>query len=274
MYSHLKGPLGTIPIWGQGNLSGLFGPETTFFTAFSTSPIPIRSLDSLLPKSLFPPDVRETIEKLEIDGEVELIRSLISGSTDETKPISIVEEVQISKGRVMIQPTGTKPVSNIQGTLVWDNGKLQLKIYRGNIVRPLLLTEKVKFILAKPALGQFTSAGSGGYSRTFDDLDLIGTYTQDLPDLLKELEGSGTVTLNIQGPLQEPENMVVTSIQLQDWDFVVSQNLPPLQQVSATVQLNKDRLTISGLQAQHGESKILNADSTVQFGGKGPWCHA
>lgn len=96
VYSELEGTVGTIPIRGEGSLSGLFRNETTFFTSFSFSPIPIRGLDAYIPEALLHPDVRKIMEELEIDGRVELINSVIAGSTANDLPISIVKESRIT----------------------------------------------------------------------------------------------------------------------------------------------------------------------------------
>jgi hypothetical protein len=102
VYSELEGTIGTISIRGRGSLSGLFDEDTTFFASFSSSPIPIRGLDAYIPEALLHPDVRKIMEELEIDGTVELINSVIAGSTADDLPISIVKESQITQGRFLI----------------------------------------------------------------------------------------------------------------------------------------------------------------------------
>ena len=270
VYSDLQGRVANIPIRGRVSLSGLFGEKTTFFTWFSTSPIKIQALDWVLSNSLIPSEARKTIERLEVAGDVELINSYIAGSTEDDIPISIMEEVRISHGHFLIHQDAL-PVTNIEGTVILENGDLRLHNFSGEY-------RSTKVFEGQGNI-QFRKSGPWANIQLNSQVhieDLLTTWNDfepnlELPEMLRDLRGSGNVTMKLHGPLRNPENMVFETIQLQAWNFLMSHKLPPIRQVYGTLRLEKDGLTLSNLKAQYGSSGILDATATVEFREKGPW---
>jgi len=272
VYSELEGTVGTIPIRGRGSLSGLFDDDTTFFASFSSSPIRIRGLDAYIPEALLHPDVRKTMKKLEIDGRMELIHFVIAGSTADDLPISIVKESRISQGRFLIN-RDTPPVTNVHGTVVWDNGELRLTNFSGRY-------RSTNFQDAQGDI-RFDEAGPWADLEVTSQVEVQDLLTilkaidskLEIPTMLKDLQGTGNVTMKVEGPLKRPENLEFAGIELRDWNLSVTKDLPPIHLVSGTIDFMKDRLTLTGFKAQHGSSKILNGMGTVQFRKTGPWAH-
>jgi hypothetical protein len=270
VYSELEGTIGTISIRGRGSLSGLFDEDTTFFASFSSSPIPIRGLDAYIPEALLHPDVRKIMEELEIDGTVELINSVIAGSTADDLPISIVKESQITQGRFLINRK-TPPLTNVQGTVVWDNGELRLTNFSGQY-------RTTNFLDGKGYI-QFGESGPWAnlqVTSQVDVQDLLKTWNAladplEIPTMMENLQGTGNVTVKVQGPLQRAETLAFTGIELEDWNISITKDLPPIHLASGTVDFMKDRLTLTGFKAQYGSSKLLNGMGTVQFRKTGPW---
>jgi hypothetical protein len=272
VYSELEGTFGNIPIRGKGSFSGLLGDTTTFFASFTSSPKSLRAFESVLPVTLVPSDVRKTIEKLEIDGKVEVINSILAGSTADDIRTSIVQEVRISQGRLLLN-RNTPPITNIEGTVVWDNGELRLHNFSGKYRSTNILDGQGEIQFRKSGPWAKFQAASH-----VDIQDLLTTWKAfasplAIPPMLEDLQGTGNVTMKVQGPLLTPENMVFPAINLRDWNLLTSQDLPPIHHVSGTVRLMKNRLTLTDFKAQYGSSKLLNGGGTVLFRKKEPWAH-
>ena len=274
VYSDLEGTLENIPIRGKGSLSGLLGKETTFYSSLSSSPISLRALESVLPAMLVSSDILQNIEKtlqeLEIDGKVEVIHSIIAGSTADNISISMVKEVRISQGRLLLN-RNSPPITNIEGTVIWDNGKLRLHNFSGKFGATRILDARGDIQFRKS--GPWANLQAASH---VDFQDLLTTwrafaFPQTLPALLEHIQGTGDVTVKVHGPLQTPKDLVFEAVQLQDCKIVLSENLPPIRDISGTVRVGRNRLNFSDFKARYGSSTLLNAAGIVDLRGKGPW---
>ena len=96
------------------------------------------------------------------------------------------------------------------------------------------------------------------------------TPIQESPATLNELQATGTISVKGQGPLEEPEKIIIDAIHLRDGNLRLSQNLPPITHVTGSATLEKNRLRVTDLHANFGSSRVLEAESTIQFREKGP----
>ena len=272
VFSDLQGDLGNIPIRGKGSVSGMMGHEFTYFSSLSSSPISVGTLRSLLPTSILPLDLRKTLDDHNVNGKIELVNSTIAGSSAESIGTSIMEEIRISQGHVVFDHN-LPPLKHLSGTLIWENGELRLHNLAGNYQSTKMTDGQADI--------QFNDSGPWvtlQLNSHTDVQDILHAWTtiadhQAVPATVRNLQGSGNVSVRIHGPLQEPEKMAIESIHLDEGHFSVFQDLPPIHHVSGTLNMMNDRLIIHGLQAQHGSSTILDAHVIVQFQAQGPWAH-
>ena len=106
-----------------------------------------------------------------------------------------------------------------------------------------------------------------------DTFTTLSAASREWPAILTNLQGTGNLSIKVHGPLLEPENLVVEAIHLQEGNFMVFQDLPPVRHVSGTLSWVNDQVRLMDLKADHGSSKIFDANATVTFQDQGPWIH-
>ena len=270
VFSGLEGNLGELPIRGKGSLSGIMGHELTYYTSVSSSPISVQTLRSLLPSSILPMDLQKRLDDHNVEGKIELVNSTVAGSSSDGIGTSIREEIRISQGHALFDKN-LPPLKHLSGTLIWDNGELRVNDLAGQY-RSTQMTDGQANIRFHDS-GPWIALQLSSHINVQDLLHAWSTIAnhEAVPATLKNLQGSGKVSLRIHGPLQEPNNMVIESIHLDEGHFSVFPELPTIHHVSGTLNVMNDRLIVQGLKAQHGSSKILDAKASVQFQAQGPW---
>ena len=269
-FSDLNGRIHDLPIQGKGNVSGLLGNDTTFFTSVSSSPINLHTLISILPPSFIPSEFQKTISEHEINGMVELVSSTIAGSSTTDIGISTRGVVRVSEGHLLVDQR-LQPINDVGASIVWEGSKVRFEELSGAY-------QSSKIIDGQAAI-QFRDSGPWADLEVTTQVDFgnalstwsIFSASQPLHPALRNLRGTGTVFVSLHGQLNNPESLKFEEIQLQEGNLHLSKDLPPIHHVSGTVSLANNRLALRDFKAEHRSSKILNAQGNIQFQPHGPW---
>ena len=249
----------SIDLNSEVTVKGLWRPEPPIFSGhWSSAPVAIQHLPQLLPKGLIPPALSDAIHRQSISGKIQTISAAFSGSTHEEIGYELTGKFQLSEGTLDL---GSKLGNAKEITCAIDVGAEEIRFLDLHGQYNELPVTQGEGVIVFAEEGPWMTTEFGGQVSAKKIIGLMQTLAGwNVPKRPEETfqgkAGSGLLTLQFAGPLNDPQSIAFQGAQYHPEQIVLQ--LPglrkPLTQVTGLFDLSENILRFENVMGLFGES--------------------
>jgi len=259
-FSNLEGQINELHVQGQGNVLGTTGSKPSVFFRGSSSPISYKALQALVLPSWLPPELASTLLAHRVEGDIEVLEAVYSGSLNEKEAVSLLGVVKVANGQFQVS-SDLPSVKNVSALVGLNPQQLMISEIQADYGASHMLSGKVDI-----ANFDSTPEYTADVMVAWKARDLVKTLivfppSQDLLPRLRSLEnlrGEGELEFKLKGPLTDPSQMLIQDAKVSAHHLGFRSSALPLSLKgwSGTVHWNQNELSIQKLTGILGNSPV------------------
>lgn len=227
--SDMTARVSDITLTGHANLAGLLTAQPTFSVTFSSAPVVLRKLASIISPDWISPQLPGLLTDHQIDGKLQAVRATLAGSMMTGQPVSTTGEFRLRDGQGVIGRDRTA-MQDLAAVVLVETGRVRIAKVTGTYGAMRLTDGKVdvSFLEQGPMLALEVT----GEMAAAPLVEFLGktVKTEPVPKILAGIhnpEGTAEATFRLVGPLNQADRIIFQGGEITARQVSLSHNALP-----------------------------------------------